>query len=350
MANEVVLHIGSGKTGTSTLQRFLADHREELLAGGVLYPRAYGGVRHTHLGMAARSDEALRTTLVWRRSGHTEPAAYRAQHATALDNELAEHRPDRVLFSDEGLYALGADALAALRANLDTFAASRTVVVYLRPQDDHLVSRYQQSVKTGCVETLVEFSQRDHAHLYDYARRLGLWSDAMAPARLVVRRFEPARFEGGSLLSDFVSALDLPVEVGEETSARRNESLDAEAVELLRLLNLDGVEHHGERADAIDNRALVERLAALPRGQVLTLPVTELDRFAARWSASNAEVAQTYAGGGELFRPTTRTTGGTTTQRLAPARVEELADLVGVPRERRAGLRAIAEREALRLS
>lgn len=35
---ELILHIGTTKTGTSSLQRFLSDNRQELLAHGVLYP------------------------------------------------------------------------------------------------------------------------------------------------------------------------------------------------------------------------------------------------------------------------------------------------------------------------
>jgi hypothetical protein len=340
---EVVLHIGSGKTGTSTVQRFLADRRGDLLAEGVLYPEAYGGVRHTHLSNAARPDRGLTSSLAWRRSRHTDPSAYREEHRARLAAELARHRPDRVLFSDEGLYALGGVALGNLRGMLDAlgeYADARTVIVYLRRPEDHLVSRYQQSVKTGCVDTLVEFAARDHGNIYDYARRLDLWSGAMAPARLVVRPFEPASFVGGSLVGDFVDAAGLRLDVPPEAGGRRNESLDADAVELLRLLNVDAVEG-GERSGAIDNRDVVDRLAALPRGPVLTLPEAALEEFARRWEASTAEVARRHGDGRPLFGPRRPARDTTVVQALTPERLTELADAIALAPERRERVTAL---------
>lgn len=326
-AREVVLHIGTGKTGTSAIQRFLADHRDELAAGGVLYPRAMGPVRHTHLGHSAKLDEHLVGSLVWQRGGHTDPAAYRAHHEAALLDEVREARPDRLLFSDEGLYALGPVALRRLRAQLDRVARERTVLVYLRPQDEHLVSRYQQSVKVGETATLAEFAARDHSDLYDYARRLAMWEEAMSPARVVVRPFQRDRFAGGSLIGDLAAAVDLPVAVPQAQDVR-NESLDAEAVELLRLLNLAAVAK-GARPGAIDNLAVVDRLATLPRGPVLTLPDDVLDAFAAQWAAGNAEVERRYLGGAPLFTGSRRGSVTTTHQGLSPERFAELRELVG---------------------
>lgn len=326
-AREVVLHIGTGKTGTSAIQRFLADHRAELAAGGVLYPRAMGPVRHTHLGHSAKLDEHLVGSLVWQRGGHTDPAAYRAHHREALAAELREARPERLLFSDEGLYALGPVALGRLRTLLDEVAVARTVLVYLRPQAEHLVSRYQQSVKVGETATLAEFAARDHRDLYDYARRLRMWEEAMAPARVVVRPFQPGRFTGGSLLPDLIAAVDLPLAAPTTEDVRRNESLDAEAVELLRLLNVAAVAE-GARPGAIDNRAVVASLASLPRGPVLTLPDDVLDAFDAHWAAGNAEVGRRYLGGAPLFTEARRPATTTTHQGLTPERFAELRELV----------------------
>ncbi|MCL2542707.1 MAG: hypothetical protein FWE71_09665 [Nocardioidaceae bacterium] len=344
---EVVLHIGSGKTGTSGIQGFLARRREALLRAGVLYPEAMGAARHLHLSQSVRPDEHLLRSLVWRRGSYADPSSYRQQHREALDREVAAARPERILFSDEGLYSLGPEPLARLRTLLDAYAGARTVLVYLRPQDEHLVSRYQQSVKTGLTERLADFAEGDHAHLYDYEHRLAQWAAAMDPARIVVRRFQPAAFVGGSPLTDFLDATGLDLDPGPAAHRRQNDSLDAESVELLRLLNLDAVEHSDERPGSIDNRALVDVLLQRPRGAVLTLPEATMERFAARWADGNAAVARRYLGTDTLFAPADRSSRTTTTeQRLSPDRADALLDGLAVPSERRARVRAIAEREA----
>ena len=44
--------------------------------------------------------------------------------------------------------------------------------MYLHRQDDHMISRYQQGVKTGWVLRLREWAQEDMSGLYDYHARI----------------------------------------------------------------------------------------------------------------------------------------------------------------------------------
>ena len=55
----LILHIGRHKTGTSSIQHFLHDNREELKARGVIYPRPVGAAAAHHgiaLALAASRD------------------------------------------------------------------------------------------------------------------------------------------------------------------------------------------------------------------------------------------------------------------------------------------------------
>lgn len=51
--NEIILHIGTHKTGTTTLQRFCASASDALAERGILYPRSarprYGPTAGHHL-------------------------------------------------------------------------------------------------------------------------------------------------------------------------------------------------------------------------------------------------------------------------------------------------------------
>ena len=55
----LLLHIGTEKTGTTTIQHFCTDHRRELLAQGILYPRSLGGPGHKRFA-GALLPESLR--------------------------------------------------------------------------------------------------------------------------------------------------------------------------------------------------------------------------------------------------------------------------------------------------
>lgn len=346
---DVVLHIGTGKTGTSSVQYFLRDNRERLLELGHLYPKSPGGARHGRLSLFIKSAEELVTTPNWYRQKQSDPAAFRKAFRRQLFSEIEGSGVSRVIFSDEGLYGCSDPALQRLRGFTDRIAQSLRLVVYLRRQDDQMVSRYQQMVKTGEVRRLAEWAQQDMARIYDYHARLRTWQRLMEPTEFVVRRFESDRFVDGSLHQDFLDAVGVDARADElQQVPNRNESLDAESVEFLRLVNLYRVENEAATAGVIDNRKLVQGLAEASTGAVVTLPDPVLDEFMARWEESNRALAREFLDDetGELFRMPRRSRSTTTEQRFDPDRLDHFVTRLELPEQWHAPLRWLAEREA----
>lgn len=346
---DVVLHIGSGKTGTSTIQRVLRRNPEALRAAGFLYPRAAGRVRHTKLGLYLRPDDQLVRHPDWITGDFdVEPAAFRRRLRRRLDRELEQSGARSVLFSDEGLFTAGDRTIAGARRLADELGGAVRLVVYLRRQDDHLVSRYQQVVKTGEIIRLTSWIEKDWTDTYDYHQRLTSWQ-RLEPDALVVRRFERQRLLGGSLVGDFLDAAGIAIEEAALSHTEsRNESLGAEAIELLRILNLYRVERQGARPRLFGNHEHVVKLREVETGPVLTLPPSDLDRFMARWAGSNERVAREFLqdSSGELFTAARKVTGTTTEQRLDPARLDYYFELLEIPASQQRAVREIAEREA----
>lgn len=346
-----MLHIGMGKTGTSSIQGLLSRNRKRLReAGTVLYPRTPGRARHARLGLSVRPTEKLGKLPAWRRLGEPDPERFRTVFRRRLLREIEEAGLSRVLFSDEGLYGLPDESLSDLAGLLARIGSQVRLVVYLRRQDDHLVSHYQQVVKVRETRRLTErIQQTDYARTHDYHARLRSWSRLVAPQSFVVRRFEPEMFVEGSLYQDFFEAAAIPVRADGLTQVGpRNESLDAEAVEFLRLVNLLRREHH-PAAEALprQNDPMVPRLADASSGPVLTAPGSLLDRVMSRWEGSNEAVAQEFVNDGDpLFRMPRRTHNTTAEQYLDPDRLDALIDLVELPDQVRGPLRVLAEREA----
>ncbi|HWL98965.1 MAG TPA: hypothetical protein VNP20_16570 [Nocardioidaceae bacterium] len=345
---DLVLHIGTGKTGTSSVQFFLQNNRERLSQLGVLYPKTPGGARHARLGLFVKTDAELDIAPEWGRQKQSDPAVFRKTFRRRLLSEIERSGIYRVLLSDEVLFGSSRPALRRLRRFTDRTAQSVRLVVYLRRQDDHMVSRYQQGVKIGWVLRLSQWAQEDMSGLYDYGARLHTWQRLLQPTDIVVRRFESESFVDGSIYQDFLEAVGIDARaVDLEPVSSRNESLDAESVEFLRLLNLYRVEHEDATAGLIDNRRLITRLAEASSGPTLTMPTPFLDGFMAQWEKSNQRVARQFLGdpSGQLFLPR-KTRNTTTEQHLDPARLDHFLTLAEVPEHMHAPLRALAEREA----
>ncbi len=343
-----MLHIGSTKTGSSSIQFFLRDNRERLAELGHLFPESPGQARHTRLSLYAKSETELENSVEWYRQKRSDPVAFRKAFRRRLFAELERSGLSRVLFSDEALFACSEEALRRLGELTDEIASRLRVVVYLRRQDDHLVSRYQQRVKVGEIRRLTEWASEPD-HTYDYYLRLRTWERLLQPDEFVVRRFERNRFVDGSLLQDFLDAAGIDARAEEMAqSPSRNFSLDAETVEFLRVFNLYRVENESATVGLMDNRRLVRRLAEHSTGSVLTLPSAFLDRFIAQWEESNRAVARRYLRDDteELFQMPRKTDDTTTEQHLDPDRVDHFLTLLELPDQVHAPLRRVAEQAA----
>jgi len=223
------------------------------------------------------------------------------------------------------------------------------LVAYLRRQDDHMVSRYQQGVKIGWVQRLSEWAQEDMSYLYDYYARLRRHEQLLAPTELVVRRYERDSFVNGSLYQDFLDAAGIDVSADELMQGPdQNQSFDAESVEFLRLFNLYRVETEGATPGLINNRRLAPRLTEVSNGPFLSLPASLLDGFMTQWAETNELVARQYLrdGSGQLFRTPRKTANVTTEQYLDPDRLDHFLTLLEIPEQVHGPLRRVVEREA----
>lgn len=342
---DAILHLGTGKTGTTSIQHFMRSNRPKLLERGVLYPRSPGGGRHTKFGLSFRSVEEFELMPAWHQMRAQSPERFRRRFHRRLAEEIRDARPERVLFSDEALYGLPDEALARLREFTDSLGGQLRLIVYLRRQDDHLISFYQQQVKVGETRRLVGWLRGGLDFTYDYGRRLETLERALEPASFVVRRFERGGFRHGGLEADFLDAADIDGD-GFDTVDSKNETMDAATVEFLRLYNLHMVEDEGAKVGVMDHRALVRRLAQRRSGPALTLPEEALDRFMGKWEDSNRAVAAKYLGEPELFRAPRRREHVTDRQVLEPADVEDFLEIAELPEDARERVRRIAEREA----
>ncbi len=343
------MHIGTGRAGSTSIQFFLRDNRERLNELGILYPRSPGQARHTQLGLFAKPKAELEAAPEWSRQRRDDPARFRKAFKRRLLSEIDDSGLSRMLLSDEILFGSSEQALRRLSRFTERISESLRLVAYLRRQDDHMVSRYQQGVKIGWVARLRDWAQEDMSSLYDYRARIAMHERLLAPADFVIRPFERERFVNGSLFEDFLDAAQIDARIEDLAEVPNlNESLDAESVEFLRLLNIHRVEHDGATEGLIDNRELAKRLTGASEGPILTLPAAVLDPFMDQWAETNRAVAREFLGDetGRLFRASRRTHNTTTEQRLDPARVDHYVVLLDLPEELRKPLSRLAEREA----
>ena len=97
---------------------------------------------------ALRDRRAVSRTSSQRR-GVTDPARYRREFSKAFTCEIKAIAQPNVILTDEGLSGLFGDEIDRLGQLLKPLFENIRIVVYLRRQDEHVVSRYIQTLSDG---------------------------------------------------------------------------------------------------------------------------------------------------------------------------------------------------------
>lgn len=190
---EVLLHIGTYKTGTTFLQAVFAGNFDRLLKHGILYPVTCRSTKaptsHGRLLPRYRGDRFIPS------DGWKE-----------LHEEIERHQPHKVLLSAEGFCRphptserLMLERVRWIRSKLP---CPVTIIVYLREKHSYLASHYAHKVKKG-VETR-SFSDycESEAYLADYERMLKPWKEVFD--HVIVRPYS------SNVLDDFRKVAGLP--------------------------------------------------------------------------------------------------------------------------------------------
>ncbi|MDW8399836.1 MAG: hypothetical protein RMK90_14880 [Acetobacteraceae bacterium] len=316
---KVVLHIGSEKTGTTSIQHWAAANRAALAARGILYPAAPGEADHgriepNHVALAlAVAERARRPDLLGMLGLRDADALARflARLPERLAAEIAASGCATLLLSNEHLSSRvkTAEETAALRRLLEQATAGREVswqvVLYHRRQDEMIQSFHAMRVLHGHAEPFRLAARAEDPRL-DPRRLLDCYAAAFGEAAITVRPFDRRRMPGGDAVADLAALLGLDAAApGFAPPPRANVSPGPAALELLRLLN----PHVPPTVDGRANPARRPLLAAIralpPEPRSLLAPRAELDRFLARYDAVNAESARRWCGrpDGVLFDP-----------------------------------------------
>ena len=232
----LILHIGSAKTGTTSIQHFLAHNRQALLERGFVVPTFLGvGPNHRWLPLLAQ-DGGTVDGFATRQGLHTSPQRLRDRLAAKrmeLEQAAAATADTTWIISSEQLHSrLSTVDLLRLRRLLEPLFAEIRVVVYVRQPLSTAISAWSTRTRSGRVAPGLEPPQ-SFAPLCDHAVPLRRWRQVFGRERLQVRRFHPADLRGGSLLDDFSSGAGIGSLAGLWQPAPVNRSLSYQAIKVL---------------------------------------------------------------------------------------------------------------------
>jgi hypothetical protein len=291
---DLYLHIGTEKTGTTSIQEFLRSNRGQLLAQGVKFPKLPGPPNQISLSTAALEEVHSSIEHIFDLHSLNDLVAFRKDMSATLAEAFADSTCKMAILSNEHCSSrlLQQAEVQTLHDMLRPFFDRMFIVVYLRRQDEFLLSTYSTAVKTGVTRPASPpryASRRDLR--YDYWGLLRRWERVFGRDAMICRKFESNALKDGDVVEDFLQTVGVENDTAFERSPHQNESLDAVSLEFLRLMN----RHVGGRGPL--RRRLIQVLSKVGKGPLLTLPAETLAEFMGELRESNRKVAEEYFGG-----------------------------------------------------
>ncbi|EON93897.1 hypothetical protein MARLIPOL_01170 [Marinobacter lipolyticus SM19] len=288
MSNEVYIHVGIEKTGSTFLQSAIEKNRRLLKKSGMHWVRSGTESGH-HYWLAKALDFKYKSGYICE--------ATEKQALLSLKKEVENNQNSRLLLSSEHFdFNVSVENTSRLR---QCFAGRRLIVIIcLRNQLDYCQSLYIEHLKWGGTqdfEAFINLTLRQQR--YDYYRRYQCWRDAGAEVRVI--DYDDAK---GELIDRFFKAIDQE-DILPKVSVpvnRENVTPSIDLMEFVRLLNV-GIQPELRRENyqrIVDS--VRKKVPELLVKRAFPIPPSCIKEFT-KQSALNEELAKIYSVDPEYF-------------------------------------------------
>ena len=232
MFDTIYLHVGSPKTGTTSIQGSFDANRDVLERAGWGYPS--DRLHYQLMGLAGSNKRVFGPG-----ADDGQPIAnFRSDCETWFRREtkrLSALGVKQLIFSFEPLFAAPEPVLREIIDRLRRKARRIVIICYCRHPYHRWAGVYQERVKNGGLPG--RRSKRLETGLHD-SQTLEMIESLVGPSNMILRKFDRETLINGDVIDDFAAALGfaaLPADFRKST--RENESLSCEAFAIARAIN-----------------------------------------------------------------------------------------------------------------
>lgn len=298
------IHIGTSKTGTTTIQTYCGINREQLKSKGVLFP-----IMPYHYDRITENRNGHFLYAMIYENGVRNKEKEKQVLKQELDYIVDCFKDyDNVLLSEESIWWATATRRKGLWKYLQEHSQQNNyqvkIIVYLRRQDQFMMSRYNQIIKTdtgGGTQRFYEYFKDMNGKykcVMNYRQRLDYMAKFFPKENIVVKRFDRSYFYNGDLNADFLHILGVEIDdTFAELSKDENLGISVQSGELKRVLNRLGTMTFAENQKLL--QMLNECEVLLPKREVSIMTTEHIEKFMKKFIDDNESIAVDYIGDGK---------------------------------------------------
>jgi hypothetical protein len=308
------LHIGSPKTATTSIQKYLQLNEEILQEHDYCFPE----LLHQYPVISSSRNGHFLTGELHKKTGGRDRDLEQQYRLEGMEQvEKCFEQFHHVILSDEILWRdilwhsntqnSPQSVFPFLMEHSRQHKYQVKIIVYLRRQDDLISSYWNQKVKKigtkhgrSFTETLEEYvswslDAENGTYVLDYAHRLDYLAEVFGKENLIVRRFDPNTWINGSIIDDFMHCIGMDnTEDFIPLTEKTNPGLHENTTEIKRILNKnkDFTMEEGTYFRNILLDLSVKAEAQRPRCSMLS--AQEREELLKHFEADNTHIADTY--------------------------------------------------------
>lgn len=225
---KLILHIGTHKTGSTSIQNYLKSNRAKLIGKG-------WGLFDSEKFLSVSSPGSANSWVMF--SGSRQN--FTATIDSRFYDEISKIDGNVIASCEEISWMFNPEEINALKENLDKIFDEITLVIYFRRQDQFLVSHYQQGFRTSH-STAAMFYGRELMPIpkyepymdkyLDYHVFYSRWADVFGGENIRTNWFSKSHLVDGDVVSDFIEQTGVATE--HSLAKMTNESLSKQDIVL----------------------------------------------------------------------------------------------------------------------
>lgn len=244
MRPEIILHVGTEKTGSTSIQSMLSDSYSELIASQTLFPSSLGAPGHIHFTACALANKPLhpiRNLLSLKDNNAFNE--FVSETKIRLKQEISVARPSKIIISDEHIapHLSDKETLLALKNMCSEFGEVTSVIIYLREQDDFRLSLFSEAVKSGNLKGFDPLQPlpifHDIPYRLDYLAILNNLSSVFGKHLIFPRIYDRNLFPDMNVCADFINICGINLTIPYDSKPEQNKSIDARVIKHLAYIS-----------------------------------------------------------------------------------------------------------------
>jgi hypothetical protein len=284
------IHVGTQKTGSTTIQTILSKNKQKLLKEGICYLGRFPKLAR-RIRIVSEFNEPLANELkskIW----HTvDSNPNKGIQAYVISNEK---------YSGEKMISYrNAGAVAeTLKYAVEKLPFNVKIIVYLRRQDTYIESTYAQKVYSGYTGTFDEFMDHFGEDDFHWDQFIDRYAKVFGEKNLIVYPFDKKYLpESQSLIHHFGRTIGSEKLANYSDKAIANKRFSRNSLNIARITN----QHLGKNERRRFREILKEHDEHLPNNTFFS--TEERKRFLSNYRQSNQRVAEAYLNesGDKLF-------------------------------------------------